>query len=90
MNQLFKFQEKNISILGTVNEPFFYGSQVARILGYANAFDAMNKHVWTENKISVKEYTLKNPDTKTGWSKNLNDSTMLINEPGIYQLIFKS
>ena len=90
MNHVFKFQEKNISILGTVDEPLFFGSQVARILGYVNAFDAMNKHVWAKNKISIKDYVLKNPDTKTLWSEKLNNSTMLINEPGIYQLIFKS
>jgi anti-repressor protein len=90
MNHIFKFQEKNISILGTVDEPLFFGSQVARILGYVNAFDAMNKHVWAKNKISIKDYVLKNPDTKTLWSEKLNNSTMLINEPGMYQLIFKS
>ena len=90
MNHIFKFQEKNISILGTVDEPVFFGSQVARILGYVNAFDAMNKHVWAKNKISIKYYVLENPDTKTLWSEKLNNSTMLINEPGMYQLIFKS
>jgi len=90
MNHIFKFQEKNISILGTVDEPLFFGSQVARILGYVNAFDAMNKHVWAKNKISIKDYVSKNPDTKTLWSEKLNNSTMLINEPGMYQLIFKS
>ena len=90
MNQLFKFQEKNINIYGTVDKPFFFGSQVARILGYVNAYDAMNKHIWAKNKISVKQYGLEFPDTKTRGSGNLNDSTILINEPGLYQLIFAS
>ena len=90
MNKLFEFQQNKINILGTHDSPMFYGSQIARSLGYVNAYDAVNKHIWTVNKISVKEYRLKNPDTETRYLGNINDFTILINEAGVYQLIFSS
>ena len=90
MNKLFNFQNNKINILGTQDDIMFYGSQIARSLGYVNAYDAVNKHIWSKNKISVKEYRLKNPDTETRYLVNINDSTILINEAGVYQLIFSS
>ena len=91
MNQtLFKFENNKINVLGTHEAPMFYGSQVASILGYVNKRDAVIKHVWNKNKISVKEYrsSLKGSDQRL--LDELHPQTILINEPGIYQLIFSS
>jgi prophage antirepressor-like protein len=90
MNKVFEFQQNKINILGKYDNPMFYGSQIARSLGYVNAYDAVNKHIWSKNKMNVKEYRLKNPDTETRYLANINDSTILINEAGVYQLIFSS
>jgi prophage antirepressor-like protein len=97
MNQLFKFQETNISVMGTPNEPMFFASQVAKALGYIDTTDAVRKHIWNDNKITVQEYRLKNIPGESpgipgimGPLANINHRTVLVNEPGIYQLIFAS
>ena len=90
MNKLYTFQQNKINILGTYDSPMFFASQIARSLGYVNAYDAVNKHIWSKNKMYVTEYRLKNPDTETRYLGNINDSTILINEAGVYQLIFSS
>ena len=90
MNRLFKFNETNINILGTHDNPMFFGSQIAKTLGYINTRDAIINHVWKENKISVKEYRLISKGSPSRLSDDLHPQTILLNEFGMYQLIFAS
>ena len=52
MNQIFKFQEYNINILGTQDKPMFFGSQIATALGYMKPRNAVSIHIWESNKIN--------------------------------------
>ena len=97
MNQVFKFETSNINIIGTHEKPMFYGSQIAKALGYIDTTDAVRKHIWNENKVTVQEYRLKSipgdspgMDGSMGPLANINHRTVLINESGVYQLIFSS
>ena len=90
MNKLFKFQETNINILGTNDTPMFFGSQIAKALGYMNTRDAIINHVWKENKTPVKEYRLISKGSDSRLSDDLHPQTILINEFGMYQLIMSS
>ena len=90
MNKLFKFQETNINILGTHDIPMFFGSQIAKALGYMNTRDAIINHVWKENKTPVKEYRLISKGSDSRLSDDLHPQTILINEFGMYQLIMSS
>ena len=60
-------------------EAFFVGKDVAKVLGYSNTRDALNKHVDSEDKGVAKCDTL-------GGLQNL----VLINESGLYSLILSS
>jgi prophage antirepressor-like protein len=90
MNQLFKFENFDIKILGTHDKPLFFASQVAHILGYSNTKKAVYTHIWDQNKMNVQEYNQQFMGTQNGTLQNLNHQTILINEPGLYQLIFAS
>ena len=91
MNQtLFKFENNKINVLGSEEKPLFYASQVASILGYSNTKKAVYNHIWDINKTNVFEYNQQFLGTQNSPLHNLNHQTILINEMGLYQLIFNS
>ena len=90
MNQIFKFENYDIKILGTQEKPLFFASQVAHILGYSNTKKAVYTHIWDINKTNVLEYNQQFQGTQNSPLQNLNHQTILINEMGMYQLIFNS
>lgn len=61
------------------NEPWFVGKDVAEALGYSNSRDAMDKHVFLEDKLMSQVATL-------GQTRKMT----IINESGLYSLIFGS
>lgn len=78
--QLFAFKNKKVMTLLVNNEPWFIGKDVADILGYSNPRDALSKHVDDEDKNSVA--------IRDGNKGNPNQT--IINESGVYGLIFSS
>lgn len=62
------------------NEPWFVGRDVAIALGYAKPLNALSTHVEKDDSL------------KRGIADSLgrNQDTILINEPGVYSLIFGS
>ena len=98
MNQaLFKFQNNTINVLGSKEKPMFFASQIAKALGYLDTTDAVRKHIWDVNKLTVGEYRQKTipgdlPGIpgEMGTLQNINHRTIVINEAGLYQLIFAS
>lgn len=102
MNQtLFKFQNNTINVLGSKEKPMFYASQIAKALGYLDTTDAVRKHIWDVNKLTVGEYRQNTipgdlqgipgeMGTQNGALQNINHRTIVINEAGLYQLIFAS
>lgn len=60
--------------------PYFVGRDVATALGYANPVAAVSQHV--DNEDSVKRAI---PD-----NQGFNQTTTLINESGVYSLVFGS
>ena len=64
---------------------YFKARDVAKALGYENPMLAIRMHVWDENKF---EYcNIKRGDQN---HHHLQPRTILLMEPGVYQLIFKS
>ncbi|MCY1585623.1 phage antirepressor [Staphylococcus pettenkoferi] len=77
--QIFNFEELPVRTLTVNEEPFFVGKDVAGILGYSNTRDALYRHVDGEDKDVVKLDTLGGKQSQT-----------IINESGLYSLIFSS
>lgn len=82
MNELKIFQNSQFGTIRTLaidNEPWFVGKDVASILGYADTFGALKKHVDTEDKQNCQNDSFESPRGLT-----------CINESGLYSLILSS
>lgn len=83
MNELQIFKNEQFGAIRTVEqsgEPWFVGKDVAFALGYANARDAIGKHVDDDDKGVAK------CDTLGGGEQNMT----IINESGLYSLVLSS
>ncbi|EJD81247.1 phage repressor protein [Staphylococcus epidermidis] len=78
--QVFNFEELPVRTLTVDEEPYFVGKDVAEILGYSKARNAIAKHVDFEDK---KDAPIRGP---LGGTQKMT----IINESGLYSLIFSS
>ena len=84
MNQLKIFNNEEFGKIRTVtidNEPWFVGKDVATALGYAKPENAISSHVSKEDKTST---------LIQGSGSNYKSKAIIINESGLYALIFGS
>lgn len=87
MNELQIFNSEEFGDIRTVtidNEPWFVGKDVATALGYSNASKAVSTHVGEEDRI----LKVLEADSQNG--NVVKTQTALINESGLYALIFGS
>ncbi|HHU6749877.1 TPA: phage antirepressor [Staphylococcus pseudintermedius] len=77
--QVFNFEDLPVRTLTVDDEPYFVGKDVADILGYSNSRKALSDHVDEEDKLTSQIVT-------SGQRRNQT----LINESGLYSLIFSS
>ena len=81
MNELkiFNFEDDEVTVQLINDEPLFVGNDVSRTLGYSNYRNAVSMHVDDEDKLRTQiEYA------------GQNREVTLINESGLYNLIFNS
>lgn len=82
MNELQIFENSEFGSVRTIlidNEPFFVGKDVAEILGYADTYGALKKHVDEEDKQNCQNDSFETPRGMT-----------VINESGLYSLVIGS
>lgn len=87
MNELQIFTNEEFGEIRTVqlnNETYFVGKDVAEALGYSNASKAVSVHVSEEDRI------LKTLEADSQNGNVVKTQTALINESGLYALIFGS
>lgn len=87
MNDLQIFNNEEFGQIRTVtidNEPWFVGKDVATALGYSNASKAVSVHVNEEDRI------LRTLEADSQNGNVVKTKTALINESGLYALIFGS
>lgn len=80
--QVFNFDELPVRTLEVDGEPYFVGKDVAEILGYKNGSRDINRHVDEEDRMVQLL-----PQYQNG---TLVSKTILINESGLYSMIFGS
>lgn len=81
-NEMQIFQNPEFGTVRTVmidGEPWFVGKDAAKILGYADAFGALKKHVDTKDKQNCRNDSFES-----------NRGLTVINESGLYSLILSS
>ena len=82
MSQLQIFQNSEFGEIRTIEregEPWFVGKDVAAVLGYADPFGALKKHVEEEDKQNCQNDSFESPRGMT-----------IINESGLYSLVLSS
>lgn len=79
--QVFNFEELPVRTMNIDGEPYFVGSDVAKILGYLKPANAIANHVDDEDKTTT---------LIQGTGSNYKSKTVIINESGLYSLIFSS
>lgn len=87
MNEIQIYNNEEFGDIRTVtidNEPWFVGKDVAEALGYSNASKAVSTHVGEEDRI----LKVLEADSQNG--NVVKTQTALINESGLYALIFGS
>ncbi|MBM6506781.1 BRO family protein [Staphylococcus pasteuri] len=77
--QVFNFEELPVRTIEIDEEPYFVAKDIADILGYSNSRKALLDHVDEEDKLTSRIVTA---------GQNRNQT--LINESGLYSLIFSS
>lgn len=73
------FDYTEVRTLMIEDEPYFVGKDVAKALGYSRPSDAIRDHVDAEDKL-MRQFTV------SGQNRNMS----IINESGLYSLIFSS
>jgi prophage antirepressor-like protein len=89
MEKLFENKELNVSVrtVRRDGEVLFYAKDVAESLGYVNTRDAIKKHVWKKNATTLGDLQ---GGSKSRPPCGSQPCTVLLYEPGLYQLIFNS
>ncbi|WP_251844264.1 phage antirepressor KilAC domain-containing protein [Enterococcus durans] len=77
--QIFNFEQNEVRTILVNDEPYFVGKDVAEILGYERADNAVRNHVDEEDKLMHRI-------SASGQNRNMT----IINESGLYSLILKS
>lgn len=77
--QIFSFEKNEVRTILVNDEPYFVGKDVAEILGYERADNAIRNHVDDEDKLT-------HQISASGQNRNMT----IINESGLYSLILKS
>lgn len=80
--QIFNFEKLPVRTIEVENEPYFVGADVIKILDYKNGSRDLRRHVDEEDRIiqAIPQYQ----------NGTLVSNTTLINESGLYSLIFSS
>lgn len=78
--QIFNFEKNEVRTILVNDNPYFVGKEIADILGYSNPQKAIRDHVDNEDKRSER---IVHPFGGT-------QTSVLINESGLYSLILKS
>lgn len=79
MNEIFNFQGQQVRTATINGEPYFVGKDVAEVLGYQRADNAIRNHVDDDDKLT-------HQFSASGQNRNM----IIINESGLYALILGS
>lgn len=79
--QTFDFEQFPVRTLEVEGEPYFVGKDVADILGYSKPANAIATHVDSDDKTTT---------LIQGTGSNYKSKAVIINESGLYSLIFAS
>ncbi len=88
LNKILSFEERKVRVVGTNDDPWFCGRDIAIILGYKDIINSLKEHVDREDKNNLESIS---KVVVNHHHLNKNDlKTIYINESGLYSLILRS
>jgi len=87
---MFKYNDKEVTVLNVNGEFWFKAKEVAEILGYTKYNQAIQVNIKESQKKSYKELISSSSLYLGSLTKRMHSQTLFINEQGLYKLIFKS
>ena len=88
IENVFKYEENEISVIKSKDEIWFRDKYIAKALGYSIPCKAIREHVDPEDRLSLER--LSKGGLKRTPLKNEQKSATFINESGLYSLILQS
>ena len=88
IEKVFHYEENEISVIKCRDDIWFRGKDIAKALGYEKTRNAILKHVNDDDK-SILEDIRRGPQIGTPF-KNEQGGSIIINESGLYSMIFGS
>ena len=88
IEKVFKYEGNEISVIKINGEIWFKAHDVSLALGYVNVCKSISDHVDPEDRIALGQ--LKKGVTKRNPLKNEQESTIFLNEAGLYSLVLQS
>lgn len=89
INMSFSYSSSVIRVVGTINDPWFCGKDIATILEYKNTYNAIDKNVDKDDKRILSSLLQDSPEKGSDFNQ-YELSSYFINESGFYSLIMKS
>ena len=87
IDETFKFNDKEIRVLGSYNEPLFVAKDICSILGLSNVTEALKNIPQKWKKIeNLTSVSLKSDILYQEQGRNM----IILSEPAVYQLIMRS
>ena len=86
LDEVFTYENNELSIIKKGDDVWFKGKTVAEILEYKNTREAIIDHVDSEDKMTLKNITYRSSKTLP----QKNNHMVYINESGLYSLILRS
>ena len=92
MTQIETFSNSSFSVqcMCVDGNPWFRGNDVAKVLGYSRARDAIKDHVPDKNKSTLENLMLASGSAKTPLPDHNDKISVSVSEAGMYKLVFKS
>lgn len=86
--QMFNFEDAEVRTVLIDEIPYFVGKDIADILGYSRSSKAINDHV--DKTDQIEKIVNISQSSQNGTQSGIAQNVKLVNESGVYELIFNS
>ena len=90
IEKVFKYEENKISIIKIKDEIWFKARDVSLALRYVNVSKSISDHVDPEDRIALSQLKKGVMKRNPLFHKNEQESTIFLNEAGLYSLVLQN
>jgi prophage antirepressor-like protein len=87
LEEVLRFGERGVRVVGTYDDPWFCGNDVARALGYAQPRNAVLDHVQERDRRRLEDISVRVIPPRIEYHER---ESVYINRSGLYKLTFSS